>query len=200
MPDAPPDVDFQAALDALRFLVRQARGRSLVVAPEVIQLGHWVRWITEQQGERGVSRSGQRPHGTTGGVCPACSQNTLDHRHTLTKPIANGLLRVFYAGGGPVRISELMTNRSMLDNFQKLRYWGLAEQAPGPDGGRTEGYWRTTGLGDQFCRAEVRVPRRVWTYQGDFLEFDDEDDLVRIDALQPGYLNRDDYADAARSH
>lgn len=203
MPEQPFDyrrVDFRACLDELRLLVQRSYDRGIPTPPNVIQLGRYLRWLVEEQAERQRVSPQQRPHQSTQGVCPACGQNTLDHRHSLTKPLGEALLRVYYAGGGPLRISRLISGRSKLDNFQKLRYWGLAEQVAAPDGTRTDGYWQTTERGNLFCRRELKVPRRVWTYQGEFLEYDQEDDLVDIGELQPGFLNRDDYAAVMQPH
>lgn len=201
-PDDVPAFHPERALLALRELAAQARASHVPVPVEVVALGRWLRDIVakQQRQAEGALSSSQRPHLFTQGVCPACGQNTLDHRHTLTRPIAEGLLRLFHAGGGPAKISDLMSSRSMLDNFQKLRYWGLVEQSRDADGRRLDGQWNITPLGEQFCLGEVAVFRRVWTYLGTFLEHDESSGRVRISELQPGYLDRSQYSNAARPH
>lgn len=192
----------ERALLALREMAAQARAAGVPVPPDVVALGRWLRDIVAKQQRQGevMLSSAQRAHLFTNGVCPACGQNTLDHRHTLTRPIAEGLLRLYHAGGGPAKISSLMSSRSMLDNFQKLRYWGLAEQSYDMEGRRMDGQWHVTALGASFCQGEAAVYRRVWTYLGSFLEFDEGGGRVCIHELHPGYLDRSHYSDAARPH
>lgn len=182
----PQLVDFQDCLDGLGLLIRQAQRVGIDVPAKAQMLEQWLEWVTDPRDGKPLPHS-QRPHGFTSGVCPVCSRKTVDHRHTLSDTLIDGLLRLYHAGRGPERISELLSGRSTLDNFQKLRYWDLVAQTKGPDGKRSNGYWETTDLGDRFCRGEVQLPLRLWTYQGEFVEFDANAKLVGIQELQPNY-------------
>jgi hypothetical protein len=88
-----------------------------------------------------------------------------------------------------------------VDNFQKLRYWGLVEKVHREDGTRVAGVWRVTREGYGFL-AGGRVYRAVWTYRGEFECADDEDGnrvwTVAARDVSPFYEQRPEYAKRAR--
>ena len=105
------------------------------------------------------------------------------------------------AAGGEASLADLGLTRNQVDNFQKLRYWGLVEKVHREDGTRVAGVWRVTREGYAFLSGR-RVYRAVWTYRGEFECADDEDGFrvptVAARDVSPFYVQRAVYAERAR--
>lgn len=127
--------------------------------------------------------------------CSACGAKTVEYRHRLGGALGTGLVRLAHAGGGPVNLKDLGLTRNQWDNFQKLRYFGLAEQVHREDGTRVAGVWRITPKGQSFVEGDQRVAEYIWTYRGKAVR--SEGNPVGIRDLAAGYDQREDYAASA---
>jgi hypothetical protein len=124
-------------------------------------------------------------------VCSECGAKTVRYKHTLTPGLIFGLRTIASVESG--RISELLPNRTLVDNFQKLRYWGFVE--PVYEGAvRRSGYWSITDTGKNFL-AGTEAYGAVWTYRGKTIGF--AGDLVSVndfDGEPERWMQRTDYA------
>ena len=121
-------------------------------------------------------------------TCSECGAKTVRYKHGLSVGLVTGLRAI--ASVGACRLSELLTDRNLIDNFQKLRYWGFV--IPEEEAGvRKSGWWTITNEGRQFLAGEPAF-RYVWTYRGEPVDFDG--DIVTIDQVEAGYRLRPDYA------
>jgi hypothetical protein len=147
--------------------------------------------------DRKQAESGHvRPHKNLAPCCAQCGSPTVDYRHSLSKGLADVLIRI-YRHRSPVRARELGLNYSQASNLQKLRYWNLIEHVTIED--KRTGQWSITETGEQFVRAAIRLPRHAWSYRAEALnEFEGE--MVLITDLIPGYNWRVTYAEEARPH
>lgn len=127
--------------------------------------------------------------------CPACGAKTVEYRHRLGRALATGLVRLAESGGGPVNLKDLDLTRNQWDNFQKLRYFGLAEQVHREDGTRVAGVWQITAKGRSFLDGDQRMAEYIWTYRGTAVR--SEGNPVGIGDLAAGYEQREDYAASA---
>ena len=130
-------------------------------------------------------------HSSGSGICSECGAKTVRYKHTLSSGLITGLRAIASVGEG--RISELLHTRSLVDNFQKLRYWGFVE--PVYDGAvRRSGYWRITDEGLRFLDGREAFGA-VWTYRGETVAF--AGDLVKakdLDSDTEGWTQRNEYA------
>ena len=133
-------------------------------------------------------------------LCPTCGAKIVRYRHTMNKALVTGLATLA-AAGGEASLADLGLTRNQVDNFQKLRYWGLVEKVHREDGTRVAGVWRVTREGYAFLSGR-RVYRAVWTYRGEFECADDEDGFrvptVAARDVSPFYVQRAEYAERAR--
>lgn len=125
--------------------------------------------------------------------CPMCGASTLEHQHSLSRALVEGLVKLAEAGGGPLNLRDLGLTRNQWDNFQKLRYFELVRQVT-IDGKRKRGVWEITADGWSFLGGRA-VPRTVWTFRGEPTRR--SDDTVTITTTLPGYQLREDWAQAA---
>lgn len=128
-------------------------------------------------------------------VCPHCGAAMVEHKHSLSKGLVEGL-RKLHLRGGPVNIKHLQLTRNQWDNFYKLRYWGLAEKHFDAEGNREAGVWKVTQKGHGFMEGSVSVAKTVWSYRGEFRRFDGRE--VFVGDIDEGYRERPDYARDAR--
>jgi hypothetical protein len=92
--------------------------------------------------------------------CPTCGAKIVRYRHTMNRGLVGGLVALAEAGG-EASLADLGLTRNQVDNFQKLRYWGLVEKVHRDDGTRVAGVWRVTLAGYRFLVGDcVRSPRR----------------------------------------
>ena len=125
--------------------------------------------------------------------CPTCGAKTVRYKHGLNSGLIQGLARLCEAGG-EANLADLALTRNQWDNFQKLRYWSLVEPVF-EDGTRKSGIWSVTPRGLEFLVGEITVPRHVWTYRGEFVEYDGAD--VSVEDVVAGYKHRPEYATEA---
>jgi len=132
--------------------------------------------------------------------CAKCGAPTLEYKHTLSKVLAGDLIRLYEYQRSreflAVMLADLRLNYSQASNFQKLRYWGLVEHRTKED--KRTGHWSITEKGEDWLRSLIRLPRCVWTYRGEVIEF--EGDKILITDTMPDYKWRIDWAQDSRPH
>jgi len=130
-------------------------------------------------------------------TCPTCGAKMVEYRHAFSKGIAVGLLRLYYIDG-PTKLGALELTYNQRCNFQKARYWELAEIVSDPENGTVNSHWQITDLGRRFVEGDAKINRSVWTYRADRVRF--EGKLVSFKDFHDGYKKRPDYAREARPH
>lgn len=121
----------------------------------------------------------------------------MEYRHVMSVALLEGLTRLARKGC-PTNLKYLELTRNQWDNFQKLRYWDLVEQAVDEQGRRKGGVWRITKGGLWFLMALQAIPKRVWTYRGERIRYDGN--LIYARDVITGYVFRDEYAAEAQPH
>ena len=121
------------------------------------------------------------------GTCSHCGQKLARvFAHHMNRGLISALWKLYQAGGGPIRISEIgLTAGAEFNNFQKLRYFRLAGQ------GR-RGQWVLTRDGADFLRGQLSVPKTVWTRTGKVVEQSIE--RVFIHEVWAGWIWPEDFA------
>lgn len=112
-------------------------------------------------------------------ICPTCGHKIVDYKHSMTKVLVSCLRKLYNAGGkskkGPMNLTT-----TQFGNFQKLRYFGLAELNP-----KTQ-EWMLMPSGLAFLRGKIRVPRYIITRSGKVIGISPESiDITQVkDAVQ----------------
>ena len=88
--------------------------------------------------------------------CPVCGSKITDYKHSINKTLVECLARL-YAMGGRSRLDMLGLDNTHFNNFQKLRYFGLAV----PSGENSE--WQITNQGIWFLQGRIQISRFVIT-------------------------------------
>ena len=88
--------------------------------------------------------------------CPVCGSKITDYKHSITKTLVECLARL-HAMGGRSRLDKLGLDNTHFNNFQKLRYFGLAV----PTGENSE--WQITNQGIWFLQGRIQISRFVIT-------------------------------------
>ena len=122
--------------------------------------------------------------------CSQCGAKTVQYRHSLSKGMVEGLIKLSDAGIDFINIKELGLTRNQWDNFQKLKYWGLVEQK-----GAKTGHWKITLNGLNFIGGVIKIARSVWTYRGSVVSI--EGPTIAISQVGKRYKQREEYADEA---
>lgn len=100
-------------------------------------------------------------------LCPTCHRLAVEHRHTLTKVLANGIWDFArQTRGRPTELKSLGWSRTRWQNFSKLKYWSLITQIR-----KKSGEWLLTGKGLGFVTGEIAIPCGVWTWNDVAVEF-----------------------------
>lgn len=130
------------------------------------------------------------------GTCPHCGGKMVEYVHHLNEPLVLALRRLYVAaGGGPVHLRDVALTYSQRCNFQKLRYFGLVDQA---EPGKRTGRWRITDAGVRFLRGDAECYESVWTWRGEFARWGGE--RVRLRDVVGDYEQREEWAAEAVPH
>lgn len=120
-----------------------------------------------------------------GGHCPCCNRWGKVYPRTLNKTMAHSLIWLAHhsANGDwvdvPLRAPRWLIRSNQLP---ALRWWGLIERSEPDEEDKTKkhsGLWRATAKGIQFAQNQLRVPKKVYTYNAEVEGFSDE--LVSIE-------------------
>ena len=89
-------------------------------------------------------------------VCPLCGRSITEYKHSINKTLISCLARL-NALGGRARLDAMGLDNTHFNNFQKLRYFGLAI----PTGENSE--WQITNQGIWFLQGRTQISRFVIT-------------------------------------
>jgi hypothetical protein len=123
-----------------------------------------------------------------------------EHPHKLNVGLCKSL---YYCAKNykkePFKVSDL-PSKVVYCNFQSLRYWGLIE--PHIVAGDRKGVmWKVTARGIGFCRLDIKLPEKVWSYRGKLVPDSWKGEkMVLITQVGKGYDYRKDYEESASGH
>ena len=125
--------------------------------------------------------------------CECCGASLMTHKHSISKSLVVGLIRL-YKAGGECNIKELGLTRNQWDNFQKLKYWGLVQQV-NVDGKQKTGVWKVTPKGLSFLAGREFIPKTLRTFRGAVVPSEPTKSISikGFDDLDVLYRKRDDY-------
>lgn len=129
--------------------------------------------------------------------CECCGAKIVEYKHILNKGLVSALYEL-QRHKEPVPLTALAISRNQWTNFQKLRYWGLAEKEVRENGTGT-GQWFITSIGSSFIRGDLAVPMNAWTFRGETVRLDGNDVMFR-DVFRNDYRRRKNYADDSQVH
>lgn len=92
-------------------------------------------------------------------ICPCCGRKIVEYKHKLNAVLVSGLV-MLHRAGGMATLSELDLDVSRNNNFQKLKYFGLAEKVEGSR------LYTITDYGRRFLAGQASVPSEVYTIDG----------------------------------
>lgn len=100
--------------------------------------------------------------------CPCCLRFAKRYRRTLHSTQARNLIAMYRRHRREwVHLPTLRLELPPPHNNDEpmMRHWGLIVESAGKreDGGRA-GWWRITGLGEDWLRGQVTIPKYVYTY------------------------------------
>lgn len=108
-------------------------------------------------------------------TCPHCGHDLPPEyrkanltRHTFNNVLLSALQK-FAQGVGRKGKNEIHLRRDLalstdeLNNFTKVRFFGLVAKARNPDGSRKRGYWLLTRRGSRFLKGHETLSRAVET-------------------------------------
>lgn len=117
-----------------------------------------------------------------GGHCPCCDRWGKVYGRTLNKTMARSLVWLAHhsANGEWVDVPKTAPRWLLRSNqLATLRWWDLIERHGTDDPTKKHsGFWRATPKGQDFANNRIEVPKKVFTYDADVVDFSDEE--VRI--------------------
>lgn len=136
-------------------------------------------------------------------LCPCCGAKLNGRWEHISKGIAENLIRfreqVLLKKENKVHLmKDLYLTHSQYTNFQKLRFHGLIAHYKNPETREEEsGYWLLTKRGNQFCKNQASIPKKVLIFRNSIQ--DKGDVLVNISEIlsskntEPYWYQKDDY-------
>lgn len=131
-------------------------------------------------------------------TCGECGAKTVEYHHRLNVPLVLCLRRLYNEGTGPTHLRDLNLNNSQINNFQKLRYFGLVEKSYDGDGERMAGFWQITQKGINFITGVGVCTSGVWTYRGEYKSSDPN--FIHFYEVVGDYQKRPEWAAEAVPH
>ena len=122
-------------------------------------------------------------------ICPMCGQKIAEYKHKINKTLVGCLARL-NAAGGRSRIDNLGFSYSHFNNFQKLKYFGLAIQT----GKNSE--WQITNHGIWFLQGRIQIPEYVVTKNANVIHKSSK--LVFIDQVKECIAYKIEWKEQAR--
>lgn len=127
-------------------------------------------------------------------VCEHCGQKIRGRWESLSKGLVSDLVklysRVVQTQVNEVHLqNELDLTKNQYNNFQKLRYFGLAVKVK-----EKSGYWLLTRRGADFLTKSEKISKKVYVSNNQIQAYSEEKVGV-IDLLKeyPIWLKREDY-------
>ena len=114
-----------------------------------------------------------------GGKCPCCDRWGKIYPRHINATMSRSLIWVTKNAvdlDGWINIPKAGPRFIVRSNqLPTLRWWGLVERYPSDDPAKKHsGLWRATELGKSFANNMISIPKTVFTYAGDVVEFSDE--------------------------
>ena len=122
-------------------------------------------------------------------ICPSCGHKITEYKHSINKTLVGCLARL-NALGGRARLDKLGLDNTHFNNFQKLRYFGLAV----PSGENSE--WQITDHGIWFLQGRIQTPRFVITRNANVIRKSAE--LVFISEIKECVAYKIEWKDQAK--
>lgn len=119
--------------------------------------------------------------------CPVCGQSIMEHKHTMSKAMAN-IFKMLPLHNPFHLQKDLNLTKNQYANFQKLRYWGLVERIIYND---KSGYWQVTDHGRRFASNELAIPKTMITFNNHVRRA--ESPMIKISDCDGSWKNRNDY-------
>ncbi len=105
--------------------------------------------------------------------CPCCKQMVKLYKRKLTTTMMLGLIDLNKHTQQPVHIKEIKVVNG--GEFAQMKRWGLIEDDKNDDlTKRTSGQWSITQKGKDFLNGMIRIPKYVFTYNGQTMKYSSE--------------------------
>lgn len=131
-----------------------------------------------------------------GGPCPCCDRFGKIYARTINRTMAKSLVWLHNQTRGSDRYVDVPQTApkwiTASNQLPTLRWWGLVERPPHdqPDIKKHSGMWRLTTAGRFFVTGLTRIPRKVWTLNGEPVDYSTEETDI-TDCFSSGF----DYAE-----
>ena len=122
-------------------------------------------------------------------VCPVCGRKITEYKHSINKTLVECLARL-NAMGGRARLDKMSLDNTHFNNFQKLRYFGLAI----PTNDNYE--WQMTDRGVWFLQGRVQIHKSVITRNAQVIR--ESTELVFINQIKDCVTYKIEWQDQAR--
>ena len=112
--------------------------------------------------------------------CPCCGQFAKIYRRKINSMMARGLIELYRQSRDRFWIDIKEINRALrglatvnpTSDFAKLAYWGfVADRGNDDPDKRRSGIWSITEKGKAFACRRIRVPEKVFLYNGESIGF-----------------------------
>ncbi len=140
-----------------------------------------------------------------GAACPCCGRWGKVYKRLINRTMGQALLWLVKAAGqGRTWVDVPETGPKWLlrsNQLSILRWWGLVERRHPDLHGRDvkyRGYWRSTRKGVNFAMGKIKVPRAVFTWDGEPICFS-TDDFVGIEDTENEVFSYTETMASARS-
>jgi hypothetical protein len=135
--------------------------------------------------------------------CPHCGAKLNGRWENLSKGLVENLIRlreqVLRSRENKVHLmKDLSLSHSQYTNFQKLRFHGLIAHYKNPVTKLEEtGYWLLTKRGNQFCKNQISIPKKVLIFRNSIKErgvnLVDAVTVLKQKSNEPYWYQKDDY-------
>ena len=129
-----------------------------------------------------------------GAACPCCTQFAKIYKRSLSYSMVHALALIYKSGTKDFfHIEEYLKgvdcSSSIRGDFPKLRFWMLikAYDDVREDGSKRNGYYKITGLGEQFLKGTVEVPSFVKIYNNKI--FGSSEEMINVDQAVKNKFN-----------
>jgi hypothetical protein len=125
-----------------------------------------------------TARAHLQEHLEEGTTCPVCDQYARQYCRNLSSAMAGCLIWLVqrWNANGHRWISPMRkAPRRFITSYSLAKHWGLIHERPNdnPEVGRS-GLWKPTKLGRKFALNQVKVPKYVYLYNNEVLDFSEE--------------------------
>ena len=129
-----------------------------------------------------------------GAACPCCTQFAKIYKRPLTYSMVHALALIYKSGTKDFfhveeYLKEEDCSASIRGDFPKLRFWLMLEayDESREDGSKRNGYYKITGLGEQFLKGNIAVPSFVKLYNNK--KYGESDEMINIEQAVKNKFN-----------